>query len=69
MGYNAPLVVTADVITSSTPKDTVSDLADAIRTIPGVVAVPQSTPDQGGDTALIQVIPEGGQNSPRPATS
>ena len=62
-GYNAPLVVTADVITSSTPKDTVSDLADAIRTIPGVVAVPQSTPDQGGDTALIQVIPEGGQTS------
>ncbi len=63
VGYNAPLVVTADVITSSTPTDTVSDLADAIRAIPGVVAVPQSTPDQGGDTALIQVIPEGGQNS------
>ena len=29
VGYNAPLVVTADVITSSTPTDTVSDLADA----------------------------------------
>ena len=34
-GYNAPLVVTADVITSSTtPQDTVSDLADAIRSDP-----------------------------------
>ncbi len=62
-GYNAPLIVTADIITSSNPQDTVSQLADAIRKIPGVVAVPQSTPDQGADTGLVQVIPEGGQNS------
>ena len=48
MGYNARLVVTADVITSSTPTDTVSDLADAIRTIPGVVAVPEPTPQRPG---------------------
>jgi RND superfamily putative drug exporter len=63
-GYNAPLVVTADVITSTSPKDTVSDLADAIGELPGVAAVPQQTPDQGGDTGLIQVIPEGGQTDP-----
>ncbi len=66
-GYNAPLVVIADIITSPSPQDTVSDLADAIRAIPGVVAVPQSTPDQGADTALIQVIPEGGQTDPATA--
>jgi putative drug exporter of the RND superfamily len=66
-GYNAPLAVIADIITSTSPKDTVTDLADAIRKVPGVVAVPQSTPDQGGDTALIQVIPEGGQTDPATA--
>ncbi|HEX5088473.1 MAG TPA: MMPL family transporter [Nocardioides sp.] len=66
-GYNAPLAVVADIITSTSPQDTVSDLADAIRKVPGVVAVPQSTPDQGGDTALVQVIPEGGQTDPATA--
>ena len=62
-GYNAPLVVTADIITSTSPQDTVSQLADGIRKIPGVVAVPQETPDEGADTGLVQVIPAGGQNS------
>ena len=62
-GYNAPLIVTADIITSTSPQDTVSQLADGIRKIPGVVAVPQETPDEGADTGLVQVIPAGGQNS------
>ena len=66
-GYNAPLAVTADVITSSDPKGTVSKLADAIKKEPGVVAVTQATPDEGGDTALIQVIPPGGQTDPATA--
>ena len=34
-GYNAPLIVTADIITSTSPQDTVSQLADGIRKIPG----------------------------------
>jgi len=63
-GYNAPLSVTADVITSSDPKGTVKDLANAIKPIPGVVAVTQATPNEGGDTALIQVIPPAGQTAP-----
>ncbi len=62
-GYNAPLSVTAGVITSTDPSQTVDDLAAAIRNLPGVVAVPQATPNQSADTALIQVIPEGGQNA------
>jgi RND superfamily putative drug exporter len=66
-GYNAPLAVTADVITSSDPKGTVSKLADAIKGVPGVVAVPQETPDAGGDTGLIQVIPRAGQTAPSTA--
>ena len=60
-GYNAPLAVTADIITSTDPKGTVNDLADAIRKLPHVVAVPQATPNESADTGLVQVIPPGGQ--------
>jgi RND superfamily putative drug exporter len=63
-GYNAPLSVTADVITSTDPKGTVTDLGKAIGKIHGVVAITQATPNEGGDTALIQVIPPAGQTAP-----
>ena len=66
-GYNAPLTVTAGVITSDNPTQTVDNLAHALRQLPGVVAVPQATPNQSADTALIQVIPVGGQNAPSTA--
>ena len=66
-GYNAPLAITADVITSSDPTSTVGKLADAVAKVPGVVAVPQETPDTGGDTGLVQVIPEAGQTAPSTA--
>ena len=62
-GYNAPLSVAADVIASTDPKDTVSKLADAIKGVPDVVAVTQATPNEGGDTALIQAIPSAGQTA------
>ncbi len=66
-GYNAPLAVTANVITSTSPGDTVDSLAKAMGKLPGVVAVPQATPNQSADTALIQVIPEKGQIAPSTA--
>ena len=62
-GYNAPLSVAANVIASTDPKDTVAKLSDAIKDVPDVVAVTQSTPNEGGDTALIQVIPSAGQTA------
>ena len=62
-GYNAPLTVTAGVITSSDPSKTVDKLARQIAALPGVVAVTQATPNQSGDTALVQVIPEAGQTA------
>jgi RND superfamily putative drug exporter len=67
VGYNSPLTITANVITSSSPSDTVDQLADAVRAVPGVVAVTQATPNQGGDTALIQAIPKNGQTDPSTA--
>ena len=63
-GYNAPLTVTAGVITSNDPQGTVNKLAQALGNLPGVVAVTQATPNQSADTALIQVIPEAGQSAP-----
>ena len=63
-GYNAPLSLTADVITSANPKDTVADLAKAVAKVPGVVDVTQSTPNQAGDTGLVVAIPTAGQTSP-----
>src|SRR3954447_26294842 len=62
-GYNAPLSIAADVIASTDPKGTVNKLADAIKTVPDVVAVTQSTPNAGGDTGLIQAIPPAGQTA------
>ena len=62
-GYNAPLTVTAGVITSDDPAGTVDDLAEGIAALSGVVAVPQATPNESGDTALVQVIPPAGQTA------
>jgi RND superfamily putative drug exporter len=66
-GWNAPLTVTASVITSDDPVGTVNSVAAAFRKQPGVVAVPQATPNEGADTALFQVIPEAGQTDPSTA--
>jgi RND superfamily putative drug exporter len=60
-GWNAPLLVTADIIASTTPQDAVSGIGAALAGTDGVVAVPVATPNQSADTALFQVIPEGGQ--------
>ncbi|MFD7023468.1 MMPL family transporter [Promicromonospora sukumoe] len=57
VGYNGPLLVTADVIQSTDPSGLVDDLADEIRDIPGVAAVPLATPNEKGDTGIIQVVP------------
>ena len=45
-GYNAPLLVTADIITSTDPKGTVQDLADDIAKIPGVAGHHQADPER-----------------------
>jgi RND superfamily putative drug exporter len=56
-GYNGPLIVTADIITSTDPIGLVNKLADEIRRIPGVASVPLATPNPKGDTGIIQVVP------------
>ena len=62
-GFNGPLIVTGDVIASTDPLTLVNDMAEEIRGLPGVAAVPLATPNEDGDTMIIQVVPEGGPSS------
>ena len=64
-GFNAPLLITADVLASDDPREAVDDLEAELREFPGVVDVSMASPNAGGDTALLRVIPEGGQSDER----
>ncbi|GAA3436996.1 MMPL family transporter [Kutzneria kofuensis] len=64
-GYNGPLIVTADIITSTDPVGLVNKIAGEIRTMPGVAAVPLATPNPKGDTGIIQVVPTTAPDSPQ----
>ncbi len=64
-GYNSPLLVTADVITSDDPKGSVSDLATDIGKLPGVLAITKQTPNETGDLGLVRVVPDWAQSDPR----
>ena len=64
-GFNAPLLITADVLASDDPREAVDDLKAELREFPGVVDVSMASPNAGGDTALLRVIPEGGQSDER----
>lgn len=64
-GYNSPMVVTADIIGSKDPLGVVNGIADEIREMPGVAAVPMATPNPTIDTGIIQIYPETAADSPR----
>jgi RND superfamily putative drug exporter len=63
-GYNGPLIVTADIITSTDPVGLVDKIAAELRAIPGVASVPLATPNPKGDTGIIQVVPASAPDSP-----
>ena len=62
-GYNAPLSVSADIITSTDPQDTVDKLVTKVSAVPDVVAILQATPNEEADTALVALVPREGQTS------
>ena len=62
-GFNGPLVVTGDIVTSTDPLGLVADVADELRALPDVADVPLATPNAGADTMLVQVVPESGPSS------
>lgn len=56
-GYNAPLLVTMDIIRSNDPIGTVNDIGKELAKIPGVAAVPLSTPNRTADLGVVQLVP------------
>lgn len=56
-GFNAPLLITLDVLPSTDPVTLTRRIADEVRGVPGVLAVPLATPNRSGDTAVIEIIP------------
>ncbi|MFI0418743.1 MMPL family transporter [Spongiactinospora sp. 9N601] len=63
-GYNAPLIVSVDVLNSTDPVGVTKDIAAEIERLDGVAAVPVATPNRKGDTAIIQVVPDSAGDSP-----
>lgn len=64
-GYNAPLIVTADIITSTDPLGTVDAIEADLLGRDGVAAVTRATPNPSADLALFRVIPEHPQGDQR----
>lgn len=62
-GYNGPLIITTPILKSDDPLKLMDDMANEIRTLPGVGAVPLATPNMNADTGIIQVIPTGAPDS------
>ncbi|GAA3598764.1 MMPL family transporter [Klugiella xanthotipulae] len=62
-GFNGPLIVTGSIVSSTDPVGLMNDLADEIRHLDGVAAVPLATPNASADTGIVQVIPKGGPDS------
>ncbi|SDT30423.1 putative drug exporter of the RND superfamily [Microterricola viridarii] len=62
-GFNGPLIVTGSVIQSTDPVGLMDNLGAEIAAVPGVASVPLSTPNEAGDTGIVQVIPDGAPDS------
>lgn len=57
-GYNGMLIVSTPILKSDDPLNMMHEIADRIKELPGVKAVPLATPNETIDTGIIQVIPE-----------
>lgn len=56
-GYNGPLVIAIDITQTIDIVDDLEGIADDLRALPDVDYVSQGFPDEGLDTAIIQVTP------------
>jgi len=66
-GYNGPLIVTGSIISSTDPIGLMDKIGAEIAEMPGVAAVPLSTPNATADTGIVQVIPTTGPDDQRTA--
>ncbi|HIW29646.1 MAG TPA: MMPL family transporter [Candidatus Luteococcus avicola] len=63
-GSNGPLIVTADLLTSTDPMGVMNGLKADIEKLPGVASVPAALPNQNADTGFVQVIPTTAPDDP-----
>ncbi len=66
-GYNAPLLVTVDIIRTTDPVGVMDRLGKDIAAIDGVEAVALSTPNRKADLGIVQIIPKAAQADPATA--
>ncbi len=62
-GYNGPLIVTADILSSRDPLGVMKGLRTDIEALDGVKLVALSTPNETADTGIVQVIPDSSPQS------
>ncbi|MFC4072783.1 MMPL family transporter [Actinoplanes subglobosus] len=62
-GFNGPLLVTADIISSRDPVGDMNRLGAEIAGLPGVALVALATPDPKGQVGIVQVIPDSAPDS------
>lgn len=63
-GFNAPIVVIADISQSQDPVGLTDQLSDRLATLDGVDAVALATPNPDATIAFVQILPEYGQTDP-----
>ena len=66
-GYNAPLLVTVDIIRTTDPVGVMDRLGKDLARVDGVEAVALSTPNPKADLGIVQIIPEAAQADPATA--
>jgi RND superfamily putative drug exporter len=62
-GFNGPLIVAVDITQTVDILDDLDGIGDRLRELDGVAYVQQGFPDEGLDTAIIQVTPESAPDS------
>ncbi|GAB2478324.1 MMPL family transporter [Luteococcus sediminum] len=67
VGYNGPLIVTADILGSNDPMGVMKRLQADIEDTPGVASVLIATPNRNADTGFVQVVPTTAPEDPATA--
>ncbi|MCW2770167.1 MAG: transporter [Aeromicrobium sp.] len=64
-GYNGPLLISVDIISTTDPVGVVNAIAKDLRGLDGVESIGLATPNRTADTGVIQVIPTTGATDSR----
>jgi RND superfamily putative drug exporter len=62
-GFNGPLIIAVDITQSTTFMDDLESIGNTVATLDNVAYVSQGIPDNGLDTAIIQVTPSTAPNA------